>query len=323
MKLYYFIKLMRPLNLMIIALTMVLLRNFIIKPFLLKSTIELVINTFDFSLLIISTLLIAGAGNIINDYFDIRPDRVNRHRRIIVGKYIERREAMFSHVILSTLGFFIAGYVAHKYHIDWILIFQVMAITLLWFYSASFKKSFISGNLIVAFLTANIPLMVIGFDLPVLFNQMGYHFPFFKMDISPIIKVIYFTIGYSVFAFLLNLIREIIKDMADMRGDMEIDARTLPIVLGLSTTRRMVNSLTLFTIISLIYVQQVYLPDPYTSVYLLFSVILPLILSIVSLNKARKPRHFLKVARQTKWAMAGGLGYLVVFYFFVINNYSF
>lgn len=323
MKLYYFFKLSRPVNLFIIGLTMVLLRYMIVKPFLLKNNIELVISTFDFCLLVLSTIMIAGAGNIINDYFDIRPDRVNRHHRVIVGKYIERREAMSSHIILSTLGFFVAGYVAHKYHIDWILIFQVMAITLLWFYSASFKKSFIIGNLIVAFLTANIPLMVIGFDLPVLFNQMGYHFPFFNMDISPIIKVIYFTIGYSVFAFLLNLIREIIKDIADMRGDMEIDARTFPIVMGLSVTKRMVNSLTLFTIIALIYVQQVYLPDPYTSVYLLLTVIFPLIISIVSLNKSYKSRQLLKVANKTKWAMAGGLGYLVVFYFFIINNYSF
>jgi 4-hydroxybenzoate polyprenyltransferase len=322
MKLYYFIKLSRPINLLIIALTMLLLRYLIIKPFLFKNNIELVITTIDFALLIVSTLMIAGAGNIINDYFDIRPDRVNKRRRIIVGKYIERREAMIAHVLLSTLGFFVAGYVAHKYHIDWILIFQIMAITLLWFYSASFKKSFIVGNLIVAFLTANIPLIVIGYDLPVLFNKMGYHFPFLNMDIGPIIKVIYFTFGYAAFAFLLNLIREIIKDMGDVRGDMEIDAQTMPITIGKDKTRQVVNSITLFTIIALVYVQQVYLPDPYTSVYLLIAVILPLIVSILLLKKANKARQFLKVANQTKWAMAGGLGYLVVFYFFVINNYS-
>ena len=322
MKLYYFIKLSRPINLLIIALTMVLLRYMIIKPFLLKNNIELVISSFDFVILIISTLMIAAAGNIINDYFDIRPDRINKRRRIIVGKYIERREAMIAHIILSTTGFFVAGYVAHKYHIDWILIFQVMAITLLWFYSASFKKSFIVGNLIVAFLTANIPLMVIGFDLPVLFNEMGYHFPYFNMDIGPIIKVIYFTLGYAAFAFLLNLIREIIKDMGDMRGDMEIDAHTMPITIGIAKTRQVVNSLTLFTIIALVYVQQVYLPDPYTSIYLLIAVIVPLIASILSLKNARKARQFVKVANRTKWAMAGGLGYLVVFYFFVINNYT-
>jgi 4-hydroxybenzoate polyprenyltransferase len=301
---------------------MALLRYLIIKPFLLKNNIELVISNFDFGLLILSTLLIAAAGNIINDYFDVRPDRVNRHHRIIVGKYIERREAMFAHVLLSTLGFFIAGYVAHKYHIDWILIFQAMAITLLWFYSASFKKSLIVGNLIVAFLTANIPLMVIGFDLPVLFNQMGYHFPFFNMDVSPLIKVIYFTIGYSVFAFLLNLIREIIKDMADIRGDLEIDSNTLPISMGISTTRRIVSSLILFTIVALIYIQQMYLPDVYTSIYLLLTVVLPLILSALSLKSSIKSRHFLKTANQIKWAMAGGLGYLVVFHYIIINNYA-
>jgi len=302
---------------------MVLLRYLVIIPFLAKSNINLIITSFDFLLLIISTIMIAGAGNIINDYFDIRPDRVNKHREIIVGKYIERREAMLAHITLSTLGFFVAGYIAHKYHVDWIVVFQIMAITLLWFYSASVKKSFLTGNIIVAFLTANIPLMVIGFDLPVLFNEMGYSFPYFKMDINPIINIIYFTLAYSAFAFLLNLIREIVKDMGDVKGDYEIDARTLPIALGIDSTKRIVNSLTLFTIVSLIYVQQLYMPDTYTSLYMLFTIILPLIYSIFLLNRSKKSRHFIKVANNIKWAMAGGLGYLAVFYFFVINNNSF
>ena len=86
----------------------------------------------------------------------------------------------------------------------------------------------------------------------------------------------------------LNAYREIIKDMGDMRGDMEIDAHTMPITIGFAKTRQVVNSLTLFTIIALVYVQQVYLPDPYTSVYLLIAVIVPLIASILSLKKAQK-----------------------------------
>lgn len=322
MKLYYLFKLSRPVNLIIIGLTMVLLRYLIVQPFLYKNNIHLVISDLDFILIVISTFFIAGAGNMINDYFDIRPDRLNKRKKIIVGRYIRRREAMISHVILSTTGFFMAGYVAHKYSIDWILIFQVMAITLLWFYSASFKKSFIVGNLIVAFLTANIPLMVIGFDIPAILKADGLRFPFIQADIEPMLKVIYFVFGYAVFAFLLNFIREIIKDIGDLRGDMEIEARTMPIVLGIATTKRFVTGLTLFTIIGLIYVQQVFLADLVSSLFLLGAVILPLIISAISLKNARKSRQFVKVANHVKWAMAGGLGYLLVFYYVVINHTS-
>jgi len=321
MKIYYIIKLSRPLNLIIIALTMVLLRYLIEIPVLEKNNIYLVITNFDFALVLISTIFIAAAGNIINDYFDIKPDRLNKHRKVIVGRYITRREAMVSHLVLNTLGFFTAGYVAHKYHIDWVLIFQLMAITLLWFYSGSFKKSFIVGNLIVAFLTANIPLIVIGFDLPALFYTQGFHFPFLHINIKPVLNLIYFTLVYSAFAFLLNLSREMVKDIADIRGDRESNAQTLPISLGIKSTKQIVNSLILFTIILLVYIQQVYLPDRLTSIYLLITVIIPLIISTIKLKNAYKSKHYIKAGNQIKLAMGGGLGYMIVFYFYVINHY--
>jgi 4-hydroxybenzoate polyprenyltransferase len=322
MKLYYFVKLSRPLNLIIIALTMILLRYYIVVPFLGRNGIDAVISPLDFFLLILSTLLIAAAGNIINDYFDIRPDRVNKRRKVIVGKYIERREAMIAHIVLSSAGLIMAGFVAHKYRIDWILVFQIMAILLLWLYSASFKKSFVVGNLMVAFLTANIPLMVIGFDIPAILKSQGLSFPFIQADPGPMLKVVYFTLGYAGFAFLLNLIREIIKDIGDMRGDLEISAKTMPIVLGTTTTKRFVTGIILFTIVGLMYLQQTFLPDLISSIYLLFVVILPLIVGAIRLKSARKSRHFVKVSNWIKWSMAGGLGYLPLFYYVVLNNHT-
>ena len=144
MKVYYFIKLMRPVNLLIIAISMIALRYLILVPILSSTGISLVITDLDFSILILGTLLIAGAGNIINDYFDIRPDRLNKHHKVIVGNYVKRREAMIAHLVFSTFGFLVSAYVAVKYQIAWMLLFQIIAITLLWLYSASFKKSF--GN---------------------------------------------------------------------------------------------------------------------------------------------------------------------------------
>ena len=320
MKLYYLFKLARPVNLLIIAVTMAALRYLLMKPLLAEGGIKLIINHFDFLLLIVSTIMIAGAGNIINDYFDIKPDRVNKRHKLIVGKFIKRREAMAAHVIFSTLGFFIALYLAYKYHILWIVAFHIIAITLLWLYSASFKKSFLFGNIIVAFLTACIPLLVISFDIPAIVKADGFSFPYLKAPLGNFLEVIYISVTYAGFAFLLNLIREIQKDMADIKGDREIEARTMPIVLGIKNTKKVVNSLILFTILLIIYFQQAYLADKITTVYVLLFVILPMILSASKMKHARKSKQFLKVANYSKIAMGGGLGYLFLFYYIFTNH---
>lgn len=312
---------MRPLNLLIIAISMIALRYLILIPVLADKGIELVISNLDFILLVVGTMLIAGAGNIINDYFDIKPDRLNKHHKIIVGKYIKRREAMVIHVILSTIGFFISAYVAIKYSIPWMLLFQVLAITLLWFYSASFKNSFIIGNVIVAFLTACIPLLVICYDIPVIFETEGFNFPYIHAPYGKFKEVIFITLCYAAFAFFLNLIREIQKDMADIRGDREIGAKTMPIELGISKTKKVVNSLTLFVIILLIYIQQSYIADRISSIYILLFIIIPLIIGSVKLKKANKSKQYLKASNYTKFAMAGGLGYLFVFYLLITYHF--
>lgn len=321
MKLYYIIKLMRPVNLLIIAISMFALRYLILVPVLADHGISLLITNTDFAILVLGTLLIAGAGNIINDYFDIKPDRLNKHHHVIVGKHVKRREAMVSHVFFSTLGFILSAYVAIKYGIVWMLLFQVIAITLLWLYSASFKNSFLFGNLIVAFLTACIPLIVISFDLPVLFQSQGDSFPYLNTSLSPYKEVLFITLCYAGFAFFLNLIREIQKDMADIKGDKEIGARTIPIELGTAATRKIVNSLTLFVIVLLIYIQQSFVADIISSLYILVFIILPLIISAIKLRSAKKSSQYLNASKYTKIAMAGGLAYLVLFYFLITNQF--
>jgi 4-hydroxybenzoate polyprenyltransferase len=321
MKLFYIIKLMRPVNLLIIAISMIALRYLIFMPVLADYGIYLRISHLDFMLLVLGTLLIAGAGNIINDYFDIKPDRLNKHHHVIVGKHVKRREAIVTHVFMSTLGFLLSAYVAIKYGIPWMLLFQVIAITLLWLYSASFKNSFLFGNVIVAFLTACVPLIVISYDLPVIFKAEGFSFPYLSASLHPYKEIIFITLCYAAFAFFLNLIREIQKDMADIRGDKEIGAKTIPIELGIPTSRKIVNSLTLFVILALIYIQQAFVADKISSLYLLIFIVIPLILSAAKLRNAKKSSQFLRASLYTKVAMAGGLGYLILFYFLITNQF--
>ena len=154
-----FIKLIRLPNLLIIALTQYAIRYGVIYPIIYNfsggqdiSGVGLKMTDLDFFLLSLSTVMIAAAGYIINDYFDVKVDRVNRPDKIIVGKYIKRRVAMGSHIVINSIAILIGGYLAYTLG-NWKLVFiQVLSAGALWYYSTMFKKQVVVGNVIVALL---------------------------------------------------------------------------------------------------------------------------------------------------------------------------
>ena len=104
----------------------------------------------NFLCLSLSTVLIAAAGYIINDYFDVKIDIINRPEKMVLEKRIPRRYGIIAHTVLNIVGLGLAAYVARQAgHYEW-LILQVFCTVLLWFYSASFKRQFIIGNVVVA-----------------------------------------------------------------------------------------------------------------------------------------------------------------------------
>ncbi|MCG8577055.1 MAG: geranylgeranylglycerol-phosphate geranylgeranyltransferase [Flavobacteriales bacterium] len=241
---YHFFRLIRSTNLLVISLTMVVFQLFISKYLLVSvegkwdnfSLYELfkdvILTDFGFLLLMLSTLLIAAAGNIINDYFDVKADRVNKPERLIVGKHIKRRWAMVLHWFFNSSGILIAAYLAYVHKNWWILLISFISINLLWFYSSVYKRKFLSGNLMVAFLIFLVPIYVLVFNLNHLSidNELNYLF-------DPSSFIIYTTLIIAGIAFLSNLIREIIKDIADVRGDMHIGAKTIPIQMGIKKAK--------------------------------------------------------------------------------------
>lgn len=163
-------------------------------------------------LLSLSTVCIAAAGYIINDYFDIKIDIVNKPERVIIGRYLKRQIAMGLHQALNFLGVVVGFYLS-----KWVFVINVLSVTLLWFYSAKFKRQPFIGNFIVALLTA-LSLVV----LAVFYRQ--------QVDLLLI---------YALFSFVITLVREIIKDMEDVKGDARYGCRTLPIVWGLRRTKQL------------------------------------------------------------------------------------
>ncbi|MCA1750540.1 MAG: geranylgeranylglycerol-phosphate geranylgeranyltransferase [Cryomorphaceae bacterium] len=316
------IRLTRPLNLAIIALTMWLMMYYVLRPFVEVNGYELQLPADKFFLLILATVLIAAAGNVINDYFDQRTDRINRPRDIIVGVQVKRRVAMAVHQIFNLFGLAIAFYISWSVGIWKLSIIHFFAAGSLWFYSVQFKRELIIGNVMVALLAALVPILVGIYEIPLLIREYGAEVAqYFKItrpgeDPSVYFKyMFYFIFGYATFAFALNLIREIQKDMADVKGDMRIGARTIPLVYGIKNSKRITGVLIVATIVGLIVLQQLVVSDIYSLVYLLLAVVLPLAISLWFNHFAVRRPDFVKAGNALKVAMLGGLIYSILHYY--------
>jgi 4-hydroxybenzoate polyprenyltransferase len=195
----------------------------------------------DYFLLVFSTVLIAAAGNIINDYFDVKADRINKPDKLIIGKYIKPRWAIVLHWILNFVAFSIACYLTWAYETFWYVFIHLLSINVLWFYSMYFKRRFLIGNLFIAALTGLVPLLCgihfLGLTTPFQSANFMSDFKEGANWISQLNLKIFFIVALAFFASCLNLVREIVKDMEDVEGDLLLKAKTIPIVLGINKAR--------------------------------------------------------------------------------------
>lgn len=226
----HFIRLIRPANLLIIAATMYGTAWYF-DSLLISAGVYPVIGGFPFFILVLSTVLIAAAGNIINDYFDVKADRINRPKRLIITKSIKRRWAILSHWIINFIAFGMAIYLSYIFETFWYLFIHLLSINLLWYYSMHFKRTVVFGNIIIALLTALVPLLVgIFYNQHTDWEMIKDVHPFELEEVKN--YPLFVTISLGLFAFLLNWAREIIKDIEDIHGDKVLKAKTLPIIYG-------------------------------------------------------------------------------------------
>jgi 4-hydroxybenzoate polyprenyltransferase len=185
---------------------------------------------------VFSTILIAAAGNIINDYFDVKADRINKPEKLIIGKYVKRRSAILAHWSLNFVAFAMAIYLSYIFQTFWYLFIHVLTINILWGYSSYFKRTIVVGNILIASLTGLVPLLVgIYYYLIIGQQQLATSFPIdWETNLS---YAFWLIILLAVFAFVLNLAREIVKDMEDVKGDELIRAKTIPIVMGIKSAK--------------------------------------------------------------------------------------
>jgi 4-hydroxybenzoate polyprenyltransferase len=301
-----FFKLIRIENLLIIAITQICIKYLVFAPLNDYSKFTPAL----FSISLISTILIAAAGYIINDYFDVKTDKINRPETVVIDVTIKRRWAMILHIIFNAIGFLLGLYLAIKCHSLKLLTFQILSISLLWFYSTHFKKQLLIGNIVVSLLSATIPLMPMVYD----YYLMGDISPLATFVIGDFLNtIIIIVLGYSAFAFLTSFAREVIKDMEDYKGDIQTGGKTMPIVWGIITSKVVTFFLLLIAIGFLILASlKFYKEQQYIGVYYILSVIVFLIIIIIQTIKAKTSKDFKMASLLLKFVMLLGIGFTFI-----------
>jgi 4-hydroxybenzoate polyprenyltransferase len=250
--------------------------------------------------LIIASVLIAAAGYIINDYFDLNIDKVNKPDRNVLNTVIRRRWAILWHLGFSILGI-LATAIAVSFH-KWYLIFANTAcVALLWLYSTSLKRRMLIGNVVISLLTAWSILIIF-------FAKVPFTAAFRTTDI---VTVKFFRIAflYAGFAFVLSLIREAVKDVEDMEGDRRYGCRTLPIVAGVAATK-IYTSVWLVVITGALIILQLYVLQfgwLWAVLYSIAFIITPLIYFFSKHVKAASVKDFAQLSSLAKWIMLAGI----------------
>lgn len=301
------LNLIRWKNLLMIAFMQCLIRYGFFQPF----GVNTVLNDFQFVLLITATLCIAAAGNIINDIYDIETDFINKPDKLIVGKLISEKSAFNLFIILNVIGVIIGFYLAHAINkSEFFSIFVIVSI-LLYLYASYLKQTFLIGNLIVSALVG-LSILIVGlFDLlPNITNQ----------NIN--IELFYFKIllEYALFAFFLNFIREIVKDIEDIEGDRKSGMHTLPIVIGEKRTSIVLFILTI-TLAAIVYlhISNKFFEEIKIIIYFLIFIIGPLLYSSILILMAKSKDNLHQISNILKLIMLFGMLSLLLYNYILIK----
>jgi len=314
-----YIRIIRWKNLIFILLIQWLMQYSVVYPLLKTYSFEINNREVFNILLYVATILITAGGYVINDYFDVKIDRINRPDKVIVGEKISLKATMLYYQLLTAAGVvcgLILAILSRSFTLGFIFI---LTPGLLWFYSASYKRQFMTGNLIVGFSAALVMIIVGILEIAILKIQYGN-----LLIQTPIPGQIYgWTGGFGAFAFLCTWIREIIKDMEDIEGDREMECRTMPVKWGIPKTKYFLYALIILTIAALFHVNYHYIhfDGDFTTRYLIFGIALPLIALGYLIFRSKSSNEFHQASTFAKLIMLIGVLYSFVFYYLLAKTY--
>ncbi len=242
-----FLRLIRYKNLLMVLLTMVLTKYVLIDALIEATSLS----DFNFILLALSIILITAAGYIVNDIYDIKADEINKQHKVFIGVLISKKTAWISYYLFNFIGLVLGGYLSLLFNNLFGFCIFIISPILLFFYSTHMKRLLFVGNIIVSLLIALSVLIIPVFEL----NSTTIHLKDSFLNSLNLAKPFWIVVSYSFFAFLATLIREIIKDIEDVDGDLKLNAKTLPIVIGRKRASRVAfffSAILIFFLITII-----------------------------------------------------------------------
>lgn len=295
--------LVRPLNLLFIALTQYLLFFHFLFPLFRSAGATVLLEGWRAWAFLLTTTLIAAAGYVMNDLYDIETDKVNKPHKWLVGNRISHGAARIWSGILLLAGGVSAALIAIDIREPRLWLLYPLSVILLWVYSRHLKGRPLAGNLLIALFCAMVA-GIVWFAEREGFSQLGNQA---KGAAGALVF-------YLAFAFLATLFREIVKDCEDVKGDLTASHRTLPIVAGISKARQwaiasgLLLDCSFFVLAAYLFQQSNWAGFAYTLALLA----LPLSWGLAEVWKARSPADFRRVSQIAKWVIFAGV-FLILF----------
>jgi 4-hydroxybenzoate polyprenyltransferase len=274
--------------------------------FLELQNIPLALADWQYIVLVLATVCIAVGGYIINNIFDVETDTENKPKNVMVGKFISETKAYNLYIGFTVIGVALGFYLSNVINKPSFASIFIVIAAALYFYATSLKQSLLIGNFIVASLLSFSVIIIGIFDL----------FPITNEENRPIMGLLFsILLDYAIFAFIVNFIREIVKDLQDIKGDSNQGMNTLPIVLGVKRTAKLVFALSFIPIILIVnyIISNLFTAGLiYGTVYGLFFTLAPLIYFTIQIWLAKTTQDFHHLSTVLKWILFFGILSIVV-----------
>lgn len=289
------LKLIRIQNLLLILATQILIKYALFETF----GIAVTLNGFQFFLLCLATICIAAAGNIINDIYDVETDKLNKPNRQLIPSRISEKLGFNLYIILTIIGVGTGFYLSNLIGRPGFSALFIIISALLYLYATYFKQVIFLGNIIISGLVGMVVIIVGLFDLLPAINPQN------QQTQAVIFSIL---LDYAIFAFLINLLREMVKDQEDVTGDYNTGRNSLPIALGRERANKVIFAIGLVPVAAVLWYMYEYLfTNTYAVIYVLVLIVGPLLIFLVNLLTAKKKIHYARLSLLLKTVMALGL----------------
>lgn len=318
-----YLKLIRLPNLVCIVLVQLSMYYLVISPVANVAGVpaQKIFPESIFALLIIATVFTAAGGYVINDYFDVKIDEINHPIYHIVGKSVSKHTAMTLFIVLSAIGVVAGAAIGvYSYFVleapfmlasTYMIVFLIL-VGILWFYSSSYKRILVLGNLIASFLNALVPMLVVVYFN--FFLAMKYGSSPDNLSFSRYLLMIVGLFSFCV--FMWTFISEVADDFEEEKGDRELECHSFPIVWGHMISKAILFAAILFTNAACLHVVFRMLPyNPYPSIrYAACAVVIPSLglCYLLAKSSARQDYHYVSLV--SKVIMMLSVGYSILFY---------